>query len=86
MYAVPAAVTMGNASKSLADLRRAIDGGETEVGLQALAHSDSSALAVILAGVRHAQTTGRVLRVSGMPASLQSLARLYGVEGLLQPA
>ena len=86
MYAVPAAVTMDNASKSLADLCRAIDGGETEIGLQALARSDSSGLAVILAAVRHAQGAGRVLRVSGMPASMQSLARLYGVEGLLHAA
>ena len=86
MYSVPAAITMANASKSLADLRRAIDGGETAVGLEALAHSDSSALAVILAAIRYAQGAGKVLRVSGMPASMQSLAKLYGVDGLVPAA
>lgn len=83
MYAVPAAITMDNASRSLGDLRRAIDGGETAVGLEALAHSDSSAVAVVLAALRHARASGKTLRFSGMPASLQSLAKLYGVDGLL---
>ncbi len=75
---------MSNASKSLADLQRAIDGGETAIGLGALARSDSSALAVLLAAVRHAQRGGKALRVTGMPASMGSLAKLYGVEGLVR--
>lgn len=83
MYSVPAAITMDNASSSLGDLRRAIDGGETVIGLASLARSDSSALAVLLAAVRHAQGAGKVLRVSGMPAPMQSLAKLYGVDTLL---
>ena len=86
MYSVPASITMDNASQNLADLRRVVDGGETVVGLEALAHSDSSGLAVILAAIRYAQGAGKSLRVSGMPASMQSLAKLYGVDGLLSAA
>ncbi len=74
---------MDNASKTLADLRRAIDGGETAVGLEALAHSDSSALAVVIEAVRYAQVAGKTLHVGGMPPSMQSLAKLYGIDDLL---
>lgn len=83
MYSIPAAITMNTASNSLAELRRAIDGGETEVSLGALAQSDSSALAVVLAAVRHAQSAGRKVRVTGMPPSMLTLAKLYGVEALM---
>ena len=86
MYALPAAVTMANASRSLVDLQRAIDGGETEIGLAALAHSDSSAVAVLLAAQRYAGKTGKTLRVTGMPPSLRSLATMYGVDGLIPAA
>lgn len=83
MYRVPAAITMATASASLAALRSAIDGDESDIALDATAHSDSSAVAVILAAIRHAQRSGRTLRFSGLPASLHSLAKLYGVEPLI---
>ncbi len=84
MYAFASAITMGNASSSLADLERAIDAGETDIGLAALGHSDSSAVAVLLAGTRRAEASGKALRVRGMPASLPSLAQLDGGEDLLR--
>ena len=85
MYAVDAAIVMGNASRALDAMCRAIDGGETEIGLAAAAHSDSSAVAVLLAAMRHGQATGKVVRFSDLPASMRSLATLYGVEGLVEP-
>jgi phospholipid transport system transporter-binding protein len=73
-------ITMDNASANLAACIRAIDAGESELGLDALAHSDSSAVAVIIAARRHAGLTGRTLRLTGVPAAVESLAKLYGVE------
>ena len=88
MYSFPAPITMGNASASLADCIRAIDGGETEFALDGLGRSDSSAVAVLLAAARHAREKGattrdRPLRFSGMSEAVASLAKLYGVDALL---
>ena len=83
MYAVPGAITLANASAALAGLHAAIDGGETEIGLAAITGSDSSAVAVFAAAARHADGGGRTLRWTAVPASVRSLARLYGVDVLL---
>ncbi len=54
------------------------------VDLSELAHGDSSALAVLLALRRRAQAEGhRGLTFPGMPAMLDALARVYGVESLV---
>lgn len=50
----------------------------------ALQEFDSSALAVLLACRREAQTLGRSLQVQGLSGRLQELATLYGVLELLQ--
>jgi len=73
-------ITMENASANLAACTAAIDAGESELGLDALAHSDSSAVAVIVAARRHAGLAGKTLRVTGVPPAVESLAKLYGVE------
>ncbi len=86
MFRFTAPITMGNASASLAACVQAVDRGETEIGLDALPQSDSSALAVLLAVLRHAALTGKTLRLSGIPAAVESLAKLYGVDGLLPTA
>ncbi|MEO8938615.1 MAG: STAS domain-containing protein [Burkholderiaceae bacterium] len=86
MYSIPGAITMTNASQSLADLCKAVDAGETDIDLGSLAHSDSSALAVVLATIRHGQASGKALHVSAMPPALQSLAKLYGVQDLIDAA
>ena len=84
MYSFPAPITMGNASASLADCIRAIDGGETEFALDGLGRSDSSAVAVLLAAARHAREKGvQPLRLTGMSEAVASLAKLYGVDALL---
>ena len=47
---------------------------------------DSSALAVLLECQRMARSKGRAFSVQSLPTKLQELARLYGVDGLLQSA
>ena len=44
---------------------------------------DSAAVSMLLGWTRAAQRSQRTLRVSGLPADLLSLARLYGVAELL---
>ena len=83
MYRLPGSVTMDNASASLADCVRAVDGGETEFALDALGRSDSSAVAVLLASSRHARDRGVSLQWTGMNEAVASLAALYGVADLL---
>ncbi len=79
-FRFPADITMDNASASLASCVAAIDAGEGSLSLAALAHSDSSAVAVVLAARRHATLAGRVLTIEDVPAAVRSLATLYGVE------
>lgn len=52
----------------------------------ALVDFDSSALAVLLECQRMARANGRAFAVQHLPPKLTELARLYGVDGLLQSA
>lgn len=52
----------------------------------ALQQFDSSALAVLLECQRVARSRGRAFAVQSLPPKLMELARLYGVDGLLQSA
>ena len=80
MFRFPAPITMINATAALAEASKAIASGETELTLDHLAGSDSSAVAVLVACRRRALAAGRSARFVAMPASLASLAKLYGVE------
>lgn len=54
------------------------------VDLSGLVHGDSSALAVLVALRRRAQAEGHVpLSFPGIPPMLDALARVYGVENVL---
>lgn len=44
---------------------------------------DSAAVSMLLGWTRAAQRSRRALKVTGLPADLLSLARLYGVDELL---
>ena len=48
-----------------------------------LKHADCAALAMMIALKRRGNAEGRTLTIRGMPASLRSLAVVYGVENLL---
>ncbi|MEO8538082.1 MAG: STAS domain-containing protein [Betaproteobacteria bacterium] len=53
------------------------------VDFSGLMQADSSALAVIFALRRRAAAEGRAMTLTGLPASLRSLAVVYGVDDLL---
>lgn len=80
---VTAPMLYGNAPALLASGRAALAAGVTEVDLAAVTDADSSALAVLFAWLRDAQSRNVALRVSNPPAGLLSLASLYGVDEFL---
>jgi len=53
------------------------------VDFSAMTRADSSALAIVIALKRRAAAEGRTLSIQGVPASLHSLAVVYGVDNLL---
>jgi phospholipid transport system transporter-binding protein len=53
------------------------------VDFSGLTKADSAAIAVMIALKRRAAAEGRALTISALPASLRSLAIVYGVEDLL---
>jgi len=78
-----AALTFDNAQAALAQGCAAVAAGETEFDLGGVRSADSSALALMLAWQRRAQGQGRTLKFINVPANVDALAKLYGVDGLL---
>jgi phospholipid transport system transporter-binding protein len=61
----------------------ALAGGAAVIDLSAVTEADSSAVAVLLAWTRSAGERGQALSIVGAPASVRSLANLYGVAEML---
>jgi len=86
--ALPARVMQAQA-QSVADglvvalCAQVAQGREAELDASALQQFDSSALAVVLACRRAVLGVGGELRVTGLPARAQALAKVYGVTSLL---
>jgi phospholipid transport system transporter-binding protein len=59
---------------------------EVEVDLAGLTGADGAGLAVLLAWLSRARQTRQVLRFTGLPATLAALARVCGVDGMLEPS
>lgn len=57
--------------------------GAWVVDLSAVGHADSCGLAVLLEWLRVARRAGGTVRFVAIPAAIQSLARLYGIDSLL---
>ncbi|MEJ7807921.1 MAG: STAS domain-containing protein [Telluria sp.] len=76
-------LTVINATAALDQGLAAIKGGQTVFDLATVKTADSSAVAVLLAWKRAARKSGAALSYVNVPASLQSLAALYGVDALL---
>ena len=72
--------------QQLAQGLSAVSAGDIVVDASAVRRFDSAALAVLLDFGRLCQQQGRHCAVQGLPAGLQRLARVYGVQGLLQLA
>ena len=61
------------------------DAGELIVDLAAVTELDSAALSLIFEWQREARRRSITIRYCNLPASLQSLAKLYGVAELIAP-
>lgn len=86
MIALPSHLTLREATTVLRSVLPSIaEAAEPTVTVDAaaLTHIDSAALAVLLECKRHAQSHQRDLVVVNVPARLQELAKLYGVEDML---
>ncbi|MGZ3184013.1 MAG: STAS domain-containing protein [Telluria sp.] len=76
-------ITFQNARAVLEQGCAAIRGGQLELDLAGIKAADSSAVAVLLAWQRTARAAGATLRIHNVPAGIQSLAHVYGVDSLL---
>ncbi len=82
--ALPARITMADASAALAALQPQLAAADAAViDASALAELDTAALAVLLDCRRLALARGQPLQLVGAPAKLAQLAQLYGVAELL---
>ena len=79
-------LTLANVAAVLEEGRRHLAEGVGTVDLGEITELDSSALALLLAWLREAKAAGRALAFANLPESLQTIARLYGVEDLLPAA
>jgi phospholipid transport system transporter-binding protein len=77
------ALTFQNAQAALEQGCAAVSAGETVFDLGGVRAADSSALSLMLAWQRRAQKLGRTLKFINVPANVDALAKLYGVEELL---
>ena len=85
VYQLPAQLTHAQAAtvaQQLATLARSQP--SLRVDASALQQFDSSALAVLLTGLRAATQQQHALTVSGLPAKALAMARVYGVQDLLE--
>ncbi len=78
-----ASITNLNAAQVLRAGSAAIRGGDGVIDFSAVTRCDTAAVACVLAWLRAARGAGRPLQLVAVPADLTSLARLYGVEGLI---
>jgi phospholipid transport system transporter-binding protein len=79
-------VTLANVAGLLEEGRRHLEEGVRLVDLGEVGEIDSSLLALMLAWMRDARARGGELSFAHLPESLQTVARLYGVEGLIPVA
>ncbi|MES2317885.1 MAG: STAS domain-containing protein [Pseudomonadota bacterium] len=76
-------LTVQNAKAALDQGIAAIKAGQTVFDLGTVQTADSSAVAVLLEWKRAARRAGAALSYINLPAGLQSLAALYGVDAFL---
>lgn len=76
-------VTLANVGRMLEEGRQHLAEGARTVDLSEVTELDSSLLALLLAWLRDAQARQRELAFANLPESLQTIARLYGVDGML---
>ena len=77
------AVTLGNVAQMLDEGRRHVEEGVRTVDLGEVTEMDSALLALLLAWLREARGRGHGLQFTRVPASLRTIAGLYGVDELI---
>jgi phospholipid transport system transporter-binding protein len=80
---VDGAVTMDNVNALLEAGRAHLSQENLTVDLTGVSDVDSSAVSLLLEWMREARRHGKTLKLAGLPASLRTLADLYGVSELL---
>jgi phospholipid transport system transporter-binding protein len=81
--AVSGSLTIPQAARLLEAGAQFARSRDTLFDLAAVEQVDSSGIAVILGWLRAARSAGHTLQVANVPASLRSIAGLYGVEEIL---
>ena len=76
-------VTLANVAAVVEEGRRHLEEGVRAVDLGEVTELDSSLIAAMLAWLRDAKARGRELAFENLPDSVRTLARLYGVDGLI---
>ncbi|MDP3483585.1 MAG: STAS domain-containing protein [Sulfuricella sp.] len=85
-YRIQGRITMANANALLTEGLKLFVRDGLVVDLSQLEEVDSSAVSLVLEWLREAQRNQRKLRFTNLPDNLKSLATLYGVLDLIQPA
>jgi phospholipid transport system transporter-binding protein len=85
-YRIQGRITIANASALLAEGLKLFVRDGLVVDLSQLEEVDSSAVSLVLEWLREAQRNQRKLSFVNLPDNLKSLATLYSVLDLIQPA
>lgn len=78
------ALTFQNANAALEQGNAAIQAGETVFDLGGVRAVDSSGVALLLAWQRRARDAGQKLTFINVPANIDALVNLYGLDGVLE--
>jgi phospholipid transport system transporter-binding protein len=77
----------GTVSGILKDSRAGLsDGDDIEVDLSGVTRADSAGLALLVEWLRAAERAGRSISFVNMPAQMQSIARICGLDDILKPS
>jgi phospholipid transport system transporter-binding protein len=76
-------VTLANVAQVLEEGLQQIRDGARIVDLGGVTELDSSLLAMLLAWLREAKRSGSEVAFANLPQGLETIAQLYGVDGLL---
>lgn len=82
-WVVSGPVTLANVGAVLAEGSKEVRAGARTIDLGEVTEIDSSLLAAMLSWMRDARREGAEIGFTNMPEGLATIARLYGVDGLL---
>ena len=79
-------ITNANAASIVVQGEAALRAGDMVIDFTGVVRCDSAAVACVIAWMRVAQAAGRKLELQALPKDLISLAKLYNVDALIEPA